>query len=331
MPSMHACSALIGSISVIMTRAPAPRIAAALPLPTSPKPQISARLPPSITSVARMMPSGREWRQPYTLSNFDFVTQSFTLMAGNRSSPLAAICFRRCTPVVVSSETPRTVLLILVHFCASFWIDALRIESTHLNSGFSVDAGSGSVPFFAKRASAFTPSWIRSVASPPSSTSMSGPLAPGHVSICSVHHQYSSRVSPFHAKTEEVPALAIAAAAWSCVEKMLQLAQRTSAPRAARVSMSTPVWMVMCKEPEILTPLNGLSLPSARQFFRPGISTSARVSSLRPNSARLMSATFESAIRTSCQRDARYKQEGHLSQNGYGPRHLHFSKGELLA
>merc|ERR1719359_1110838 len=140
MPSMHACSALIGSISVIMTRAPAPRIAAALPLPTSPKPQISARLPPSITSVARMMPSGREWRQPYTLSNFDFVTQSFTLMAGNRSSPLAAICFRRCTPVVVSSETPRTVLLILVHFCASFRMDAFRIESTHLNSGFSVDA-----------------------------------------------------------------------------------------------------------------------------------------------------------------------------------------------
>merc|ERR1712137_277049 len=38
-----------------------------------------------------MMPSVREWRQPYTLSNFDLVTQSFTLMAGNKSSPLAAI------------------------------------------------------------------------------------------------------------------------------------------------------------------------------------------------------------------------------------------------
>ena len=32
--------------------------------------------------VARMMPSGREWRQPYTLSNLDLVTQSLTLMAG---------------------------------------------------------------------------------------------------------------------------------------------------------------------------------------------------------------------------------------------------------
>merc|ERR1719316_1186700 len=49
----------------------------------------------------------------------------------------------------------------------------------------------------------------------------SGPSAPGQVSICSVHHQYSGRVSPFQAKTEEVSALAMAAAAWSCVEKML--------------------------------------------------------------------------------------------------------------
>ena len=38
-----------------------------------------------------------------------------------------------------------------------------------------------------------------------------------------------------------VPAAAIAAAAWSCVEKMLHEAQRTSAPRACSVSISTPV------------------------------------------------------------------------------------------
>jgi len=36
-----------------------------------------------------------------------------------------------------------------------------------------------------------------------------------------------------------------AAAAWSCVEKILQLAQRTIAPSATRVSMSTAVWIVM--------------------------------------------------------------------------------------
>ena len=52
--------------------------------------------------------------------------------------------------------------------------------------------------------------------------------------------QYSSSVSPFQAKTG-MPAFAMAAAAWSCVEKMLQLAQRTSAPRSTSVSMSTAV------------------------------------------------------------------------------------------
>ena len=57
--------------------------------------------------------------------------------------------------------------------------------------------------------------WMRSVASPPSSTSRSGPEPSGQVSICSVHHQYSSRVSPFHAKTAAV-SRATAAAAWSC-------------------------------------------------------------------------------------------------------------------
>ena len=71
---------------------------------------------------------------------------------------------------------------------------------------------------------------------------------------------YSSSVSPFHAKTG-VPEAAMAAAAWSCVEKMLHdlfcegvsrifsLAwhvaydQVTSAPRDVRVSISTAVWI----------------------------------------------------------------------------------------
>merc|ERR1719265_2720422 len=104
---------------------------------------------------------------------------------------------------------PRTDLAIFVHFCGSTASEFLMMLSTHLNSAFFVDSGSGSVPSFANAASAFTPSWIRSVASPPSSTSMSGPSLPGHVSICSVHHQYSSSVSPFHANTDAVPALAM--------------------------------------------------------------------------------------------------------------------------
>ena len=51
----------------------------------------------------------------------------------------------------------------------------------------------------------------------------------------------------------------MAAAAWSCVEKMLQLAQRTEAPRSTRVSIRTAVWMVMCSEPVTRTPASGFS------------------------------------------------------------------------
>ena len=40
------------------------RIACAQPLPTSPNPNTTASLPPSITSVARARPSGSECRQP---------------------------------------------------------------------------------------------------------------------------------------------------------------------------------------------------------------------------------------------------------------------------
>ena len=54
-----------------------------------------------------------------------------------------------------------------------------------------------------------------------------------------------------------MPASAIAAAAWSCVEKMLQEAQRISAPSAFSVSISTAVWIVMCSEPEMRAPFSG--------------------------------------------------------------------------
>ena len=44
-----------------------------------------------------------------------------------------------------------------------------------------------------------------------------------------MHHSYSSSVSPFQANTG-TPRAAIAAAAWSWVEKMLHELQRTVAP-----------------------------------------------------------------------------------------------------
>jgi len=100
-----------------------------------------------------------------------------------------------------------------------------------------------------------------------------------------VAHQYSSSVSPFQANTgmpagfSTVPSgpTATAAAASSCVEKMLHDTQRTCAPRATRVSMSTAVCTVMCREPAMRAPLRGCSGPnSSRRAMRPGISCSAR-------------------------------------------------------
>merc|ERR1711871_1267744 len=114
-------------------------------------------------------------------------------------------------------------------------MESLMVCNTHLNSGLEVLSGSGKEPSFSNLISNSRPLCMRGVASPPSSMSWSHPSHPGQVSICSVHHQYSGRVSPFQANTAEVPALAIAAAAWSWVEKMLQEHQRISAPSALRV------------------------------------------------------------------------------------------------
>ena len=111
-----------------------------------------------------------------------------------------------------------------------------------------------------------------------------------------MHHQNSSRLSPFQAKTG-MPASAIAAAAWSCVEKMLQLAQRSSAPSATRVSISTAVWTVMWSEPTMRAPASGwLAAYSSRIDISPGISCSASAMSRRPYSASEMSATLKSCV-----------------------------------
>ena len=54
--------------------------------------------------------------------------------------------------------------------------------------------------------------------------------------------------------------------------------------------------MVMCSDPVIRTPFSGLSAAYfLRMDIRPGISNSAMEISLRPQSARLMSATLYSA------------------------------------
>ena len=104
------------------------------------------------------------------------------------------------------------------------------------------------------------------------------------------YQRYSSSVSPFQAKTG-IPLAAIAAAAWSCVEKMLHDDQVISAPNSIRVSIKTAVWIVIWRQPAILAPLRGFEGPYfLRKCINPGISFSANVSSFLPNSARLMSA-----------------------------------------
>ena len=166
---------------------------------------------------------------------------------------------------------------------------------TH-SSGSSA-AGDGTPPAFSYSA----PLCTNKVASPPSSRIMFGPSPSGQVSASSVQCQYSSSVSPFQAKTgmpfgsSGVPSgpTATAAAAWSWVEKMLQLAQRTCAPIATSVSISTAVCTVMCREPVILAPRSGwLGAYSARTAISPGISCSASWISLRPKAASERSATW---------------------------------------
>ena len=75
--------------------------------------------------------------------------------------------------------------------------------------------------------------------------------------------------------------------------KMLQEHQRTSAPKAVRLSIRTAVCTVICRLPAILAPLNGCCAPnSERQAIRPGISASAISISRRPKSAWEMSLTL---------------------------------------
>ena len=90
-------------------------------------------------------------------------------------------------------------------------------------------------------------------------------------------------------------------AAWSCVEKMLQEHQRTSAPSATSVSISTAVWIVMCSEPVMRAPLSGCASWNSRRIdIRPGISCSASSISLRPKSASERSATLKSSAVIVC-------------------------------
>src|SRR5678815_4481511 len=118
---------------------------------------------------------------------------------------------------------PLAIFVHLPGFFDSSLLSALRM--TPHSSGSLSGLNAGTLPAFSYSAALCT----NSVASPPSSTISDGPLPSGHTSASTVHHQYSSSVSPFHANTgmplgfSAVPPrpTATAAAAWSWVEKML--------------------------------------------------------------------------------------------------------------
>ena len=203
-------------------------------------------------SVPLLIASLRLCLQPYLLSFFALVTESLTLIAGILSSPFSSISFSLCTPVVVSSETP--------------WI----FSSISGNFAWTID--------------------VRSL--PSSRIIFASHGLPSLQIVCSIHHSYSSSVSPFHANVG-IPFAAIAAAAWSCVEKMLQDDHLNSAPRSTRVSIKTAVWIVMCMHPIIFAPASGCSSRYlSLKAINAGISFSANEISLLPNSARLISATL---------------------------------------
>src|SRR3989338_2495557 len=144
------------------------------------------------------MPSISDSRQPYRLSNFDLVTESLTFIAGHSSSPHSCIWYRRCTPVVVSSVTPRMPLAISVHFLGLATRLFLSSPRNTFHSSLALASGAGTLPAFSNS----TPLCTSMVASPPSSRIMFGPLPSGQVSACSVHHQYSPSASPSRANPD---------------------------------------------------------------------------------------------------------------------------------
>ena len=109
---------------------------------------------------------------------------------------MSRISYSRCTPVVVSSDTPRMAAAIRVNrVLSSTWSFFSRSTMTAHSSGSS-SVASGTAPAASKSA----PLCTSRVASPPSSRIRLGEPSPsGQRRAFSVHHQYSSSVSPFQA------------------------------------------------------------------------------------------------------------------------------------
>ena len=175
------------------------------------------------------------------------VTESLTLMARNSSVPLAAIShLRRCTPVVVSSVTPM------------IWLD-MRVYQVGSAATLALMAAkrtrSSSLPGFASTPRSFSAFWPRCI------KAWRRRRRRGSCSDPAAELEDPVRVVPVVLQRLALVGEDRGAAGGQrggrvvLGRKMLQDAQRTSAPRACRVSTSTAVWMVMCSEPVMRAPL----------------------------------------------------------------------------
>ena len=111
------------------------------------------------------------------------------------------ISFNLKTPSLLECYVTR------VRWVASSEIESFANRKMHLNAEFMWQT-----PVLGERCLQLHAPVHQKVASLPSSTNWSHPSAPGTVSVRSVHHKYSGRVSLFLAKTVEVPAFAMPAA-----------------------------------------------------------------------------------------------------------------------
>ena len=145
------------------------------------------------------------------------------------------------------------------------WLSRARLAAQRLQDEpvlvLVLLVGRGTAP----AASNSTPLWTSRVASPPSSTIMFGPCPSPKSNSCVGAPPVLLQGLALPGEHRGAAGLldgavgptTTAAAASSWVEKMLQDTQRTWAPSATRVSMSTAVWTVMCSEPATRAPASG--------------------------------------------------------------------------
>ena len=148
------------------------------------------------------------------------VTESLTLIAGTFSSP-------RC-----------------VHL----------VEAMHAR-GRLFATGRGCSP-----SSSGNLSWTMAVRSPPSSRIMFSGWPSGKNSVCSMHQSNSSFGHRPSRRRPGCRSRRSRRRRGPACEKMLQLLQVTSAPSSVSVSISTAVWIVMCRQPAMRAPGERLRL-----------------------------------------------------------------------